>query len=108
MLPDREKIVWRVKMATHILVIDVDNDYVESVVNLLEAKGYDVDSASNGTDGVAKAKANKKKNDEKRNAKKRESRQREREQRQVSYYLHFYLDFIFYTNSLDAFLLSNP
>ena len=46
-------------MAKNILVIDDDNDYVESVVNLLEAKGYAVESALNGTDGVAKAKANK-------------------------------------------------
>jgi CheY-like chemotaxis protein len=46
-------------MAKHILVIDDDNDYVESVVNLLGAKGYSVDSASNGTDGVVKAKENK-------------------------------------------------
>ena len=46
-------------MAKNILVIDDDSDYVESVVNLLEAKGYDVDSALNGTDGVAKAKAKK-------------------------------------------------
>ena len=46
-------------MSKSILVIDDDNDYVESVVNLLEAKGYTVDSASNGTDGVAKAKESK-------------------------------------------------
>lgn len=44
-------------MAKKVLVIDDDNDFVESVLNLLEAKGYAVDSASNGTDGVAKAKA---------------------------------------------------
>ena len=43
-------------MAQNILVIDDDNDFVESVVNLLEAKGYAVVSASNGADGVAKAK----------------------------------------------------
>ncbi|MBN1456817.1 MAG: response regulator [Sedimentisphaerales bacterium] len=46
-------------MAKKILVIDDDNDFVESIVNLLEAKGYNVASASNGTDGVAKAKDNK-------------------------------------------------
>lgn len=46
-------------MAKNILVIDDDIDYVESVVNLLEAKGYAVASAHNGTDGVALAKANK-------------------------------------------------
>lgn len=46
-------------MAKKILIIDDDNDLVESIVNLLEAKGYDVVSASNGTEGVAKAKAEK-------------------------------------------------
>ena len=46
-------------MATKILIIDDDLDYVESVVNLLEAKGYSVTSAYNGTDGVEKAKADK-------------------------------------------------
>jgi len=45
-------------MAKNILMIDDDCDLVESVVNLLEAKGYKVDSAPNGTEGVAKAKAN--------------------------------------------------
>jgi CheY-like chemotaxis protein len=47
------------KMAKNILVIDDDVDYVESVVNLLEAKGYNVNSALNGTEGVAKAKESK-------------------------------------------------
>lgn len=46
-------------MAKNILVIDDDIDFVESVVNLLEAKGYEVASASNGTEGVAKAKESK-------------------------------------------------
>ena len=46
-------------MAKKILVIDDDNDFVESIVNLLEAKGYSAVSASNGTDGVAKAKEDK-------------------------------------------------
>jgi CheY-like chemotaxis protein len=46
-------------MAKKILVIDDDSDFVESVVNLLEAKGYQVASASNGKDGVAKAKTEK-------------------------------------------------
>ncbi|MHC4986925.1 MAG: response regulator [Planctomycetota bacterium] len=46
-------------MAKNILVIDDDVDYVESVVNLLEAKGYNVNSALNGTEGVAKAKESK-------------------------------------------------
>ncbi|MHC4468543.1 MAG: response regulator, partial [Planctomycetota bacterium] len=53
------EITRRFDMVKNILVIDDDNDYVESVVNLLEAKGYSVDSASNGADGVAKAKENK-------------------------------------------------
>ena len=46
-------------MAKKILVIDDDNDFVESIVNLLEAKGYSVSSAPDGTEGVAKAKENK-------------------------------------------------
>jgi CheY-like chemotaxis protein len=55
----KNEITRRFDMVKNILVIDDDNDYVESVVNLLEAKGYSVDSASNGADGVAKAKENK-------------------------------------------------
>jgi CheY-like chemotaxis protein len=46
-------------MAKHVLVIDDDTDLVESVVNLLEAKGYKTTSASNGKDGVEMAKAQK-------------------------------------------------
>ena len=46
-------------MAEKVLVIDDDNDFVESIVNLLEARGYEVASASNGPDGVEKAKADK-------------------------------------------------
>lgn len=46
-------------MANKVLVIDDDNDFVESIVNLLEARGYTVASASNGQEGVEKAKANK-------------------------------------------------
>jgi len=46
-------------MAKKVLVIDDDNDFVESVVNLLEARGYTVTAASNGKDGVEKAKAKK-------------------------------------------------
>jgi len=46
-------------MAEKVLVIDDDNDFVESIVNLLEARGYEVASASNGKEGVEKAKANK-------------------------------------------------
>lgn len=46
-------------MAKKVLVIDDDSDFVESIVNLLEARGYEVSSASNGKDGVQKAKAEK-------------------------------------------------
>ncbi|MCE5186821.1 MAG: response regulator [Planctomycetaceae bacterium] len=46
-------------MAKKVLVIDDDNDFVESVVNLLEARGYSLTSASNGKEGVEKAKAKK-------------------------------------------------
>lgn len=45
-------------MSKKVLMIDDDLDLTESIVNLLEAKGYKVDSAPNGTEGVAKAKAN--------------------------------------------------
>lgn len=45
-------------MSKNVLMIDDDADLTESVVNLLEAKGYKVDSAPNGIEGVAKAKAN--------------------------------------------------
>ena len=45
-------------MLKKILIIDDDVDLVESVVNLLEANGYEVDSAANGADGVEKASAN--------------------------------------------------
>lgn len=44
-------------MAQKVLVIDDDNDFVESVVNLLEARGYAVAAAFNGAEGVEKAKA---------------------------------------------------
>jgi CheY-like chemotaxis protein len=46
-------------MAKKILVIDDDPDFVDSVENLLEAKGYQVVSASNGKEGVEKARAEK-------------------------------------------------
>jgi len=42
-------------MAKKVLVIDDDSDFVESILNLLEARGYAVASASNGKDGVQKA-----------------------------------------------------
>jgi len=44
-------------MTKKVLVIDDDNDFVESIVNLLEARGYSVTSASNGKEGVETAKA---------------------------------------------------
>lgn len=43
-------------MAKKVLIIDDDADFVESIVNLLEARGYEVASASNGQEGVQKAK----------------------------------------------------
>jgi CheY-like chemotaxis protein len=46
-------------MAKKVLVIDDDNDFVESVVNLLEARGYTVTAASNGKEGLEMAKAKK-------------------------------------------------
>jgi DNA-binding response OmpR family regulator len=45
-------------MAKNVLIIDDDADLVESVANLLEAKGYSVETAPNGEEGIAKAKAN--------------------------------------------------
>ena len=44
-------------MANKVLMIDDDPEFVEAISNLLDAKGYDVHTASNGRDGVAKAKA---------------------------------------------------
>lgn len=38
-----------------ILIIDDDPDFVESVKRVLEARGYVVDSAPNGTEGIEKA-----------------------------------------------------
>jgi CheY-like chemotaxis protein len=46
-------------MAKKVLIIDDDADFVESIVNLLEARGYEVSSASNGEEGVKTAKAEK-------------------------------------------------
>ncbi len=43
-------------MANKVLMIDDDPEFVEAISNLLDAKGYDVHTASNGRDGVAKAK----------------------------------------------------
>lgn len=43
-------------MSNKILIIDDDSDFVEAMSALLEAKDYDVVSASNGKDGFLKAK----------------------------------------------------
>lgn len=43
-------------MANKVLMIDDDPEFVEAISNLLDAKGYDVHTASNGKEGVAKAK----------------------------------------------------
>jgi len=44
-------------MANKVLIVDDDMDLVESMANLLEAKGYEVFTASNGQEGVDMAKA---------------------------------------------------
>ena len=44
-------------MAKKVLMIDDDPEFVEAISNLLDAKGYDVHTASNGKEGVEKAKA---------------------------------------------------
>ena len=44
-------------MANKVLIIDDNEELVDATTNLLEAKGYDVVSASNGKDGVEMAKA---------------------------------------------------
>ncbi len=44
-------------MSKKVLMIDDDPEFVEAISNLLDAKGYDVHTASNGKDGVAMAKA---------------------------------------------------
>jgi DNA-binding response OmpR family regulator len=44
-------------MANKVLMIDDDPEFVDAISNLLDAKGYEVHTASNGKDGVAKAKA---------------------------------------------------
>jgi two-component system, OmpR family, alkaline phosphatase synthesis response regulator PhoP len=46
-------------MAKKVLVIDDDPDFVDAIVNVLDAKGYEVDSAPNGKIGLAKAKEQK-------------------------------------------------
>ena len=44
-------------MANKVLIVDDNEELVDATTNLLEAKGYDVVSASNGKDGFEKAKA---------------------------------------------------
>jgi CheY-like chemotaxis protein len=44
-------------MSKKILIIDDDVDYSEAITTLLEAKGYEVGSAPNGTEGFKKAKS---------------------------------------------------
>jgi len=42
-------------MAKKVLMIDDDPEFVDAISNLLDAKGYDVHTASNGQEGVEKA-----------------------------------------------------
>ena len=44
-------------MSQKVLMIDDDPEFVEAISNLLDAKGYDVHTASDGKEGVEKAKA---------------------------------------------------
>lgn len=44
-------------MAKKVLMIDDDPEFVDAISNLLDAKGYAVHTASNGKDGVERAKA---------------------------------------------------
>lgn len=44
-------------MSKKVLMIDDDPEFVEAISNLLDARGYDVHTASNGKEGVEKAKA---------------------------------------------------
>jgi CheY-like chemotaxis protein len=46
-------------MAKKVLMIDDDPEFVDAITNILDAKGYDVVSASDGKEGVAKAKQEK-------------------------------------------------
>ncbi|MBN1975736.1 MAG: response regulator [Sedimentisphaerales bacterium] len=46
-------------MSKKVLVIDDDSEFVEAMTNVLDAKGYDVDSAPNGKVGIAKARERK-------------------------------------------------
>ncbi len=44
-------------MAQKVLMIDDDPEFVEAISNLLDAKGYDVHTASDGKEGVEKVRA---------------------------------------------------
>jgi len=46
-------------MAKKVLMIDDDREFIDAISNILDAKGYEVVSATDGKDGVAKAKAEK-------------------------------------------------
>ncbi|MCX5635323.1 MAG: response regulator [Planctomycetota bacterium] len=46
-------------MAYRVLIIDDDPEFVEAMANVLDAKGYVVDSAPNGKIGIAKAREQK-------------------------------------------------
>ena len=46
-------------MAYRVLLVDDDHEFVEAMTNVLDAKGYVVDSASNGKIGMAKAREQK-------------------------------------------------
>ena len=44
-------------MSQKVLMIDDDPEFVEAISNLLDAKGYDVHTASDGKEGIAKVRA---------------------------------------------------
>lgn len=46
-------------MAKRVLMIDDDSEFVEAISNLLDAKGFEVNSAPNGKEGLEKAKQQK-------------------------------------------------
>jgi CheY-like chemotaxis protein len=46
-------------MATRVLMIDDDSEFVEATMTVLSARGYEVDSAPNGKAGIAKARMHK-------------------------------------------------
>ncbi|MHB8155565.1 MAG: response regulator [Candidatus Omnitrophota bacterium] len=45
-------------MANKILIVDDDPDFIEAISTLLEARDYEILSATNGADGFKQAKAN--------------------------------------------------